>query len=462
MDYVLDSTVHTPKCYSTILDILSHYHIIGTTSAARPRSKAVKSPVPTKDQNVTDVAKEEKKTAQKVAAPQNADLDEDAKAQIASLQAQLDRQLDFHQSELERVEEHWEEQVQLLKESEARLQNELMKKAQNHAEELKEAFESHQQMIEQLEKKQQDLIQKLNKHFQDEVETAYLKLEESLARTYEIDPDEIKISDTVIGKSRLGTVLKGTFRGISVAVKKLHPALVTVDNEKLIEWEFGLLAQIHHPNMVLFLGAAVSIKNELCLVVTELLDMSLYSAYQQHKIKFSALSKLTILFDVSLALVHLHANRVPIIHSRLNSSRVLLESIGGTRQWKAKISLFGISSIVPYLASSSDRANLYASPEVVAANRRDQTEKIDVYSFGVLMCEVALCRSPPPERGDIPIMLSDVHAKDENLFQLATNCTMLSHQNRPSMEEVADSLRALIDRANMSSVTSISDSDASQ
>lgn len=402
------------------------------------------SPQPDTNKEGSQKIIDELKRRNKILQEENADLKEkhrEAEIQIAALQAQIQRQLGHHRSDIENIEGGWDKQVKLLKESEIRLQNELMKKAENHAEELREAFDSQQQLMKRREKEHQDLIRELNEHFQNEIKAAHYQWQQDIAHTWEIDREEIEISDVTIGIDRLGTIMKGNFRGIQVAVKKLHPDLVSEQNEKLVKWEINLLAQIRHPNLVLFLGAVISGKDESSFIITELMDMCLYSSYQQHSI--SAVSRRSVLSDVSSALTYLHTNYVPITHGGVSSSRVLLKTIGGVLQWKAKL---GIANIIPISNSSMDRTCLYAAPEVIAANRRDQTEKVDVYSFGVLVCEVVLCRSPPEEREEFPMMLSDVHAKDQNLFQLAKNCTKLSHQDRPSMKEVTENLRALIDQ----------------
>lgn len=368
----------------------------------------------------------------------------EAEIQIASLEAQLKRELSKHQAETKRLEDELKEQVKRMEASETFLQNELMKKAENHAAELSDAIENQQQLMKEREKEQRKLIQELNDHFQNEIKAAHYQWEQVIAHTWQVERDDIEMTDITLGKGRLGIVMKGNFRGIEVAVKKLHPDLVSENNEKLIKWEINLLAQVRHPNLVLFLGAVISspkAEDHASLIVTELLDVSLQSAYQKGEMN-SAESKLAILSDIASALAYLHTNRVPIIHKDLSSSRVLLEAIGGSHKWRAKLSVFGIVNIIP--SASYERSSVYAAPEVVIADVRHQTDRVDVYSFGVLVCEVVLCRFPPERKEDLPVMLSDVHAHDHNLFQLAMNCTKQSHQDRPSMIEVTQKLRALL------------------
>lgn len=367
--------------------------------------------------------KRENKQLREQHAKEMATNEEQNKAEIviASLQAQMQRQLSDHKSESRQTEE------------------DLFKKAENHAAELKDLIEKHQQQLEEKEVEQKKLVQELNEYFQNEIKAAHHQWQQIIAHTWEVDRSDIKISDVTIGTGRVGTIMKGYFRGIQVAVKKLNPDIVSEQNIKLVRWEINLLAQIRHPNLVQFLGAVISSSGS-SLIVTELLEMSLKAGYQQSKISMD--SKAPIIVDVASALTYLHTNRVPVVHQDVSSSRVILEAIGGVRKWKAKLSVFGSTNIIPSVKMSYAGASVYAAPEVITGDSRHQTDKVDVYSFGVLICEVVLCRSPPDKREEFPVMLGEVHAKNHDLFQLALDCTKQSQRDRPSMMEVTRTLLA--------------------
>lgn len=147
--------------------------------------------------------------------------------------------------------------------------------------------------------------------------------------------------------------------------------------------------------------------------MTELMDLSLHSAYKKDLVGKE--NWIPILGGVSSALAYLHTNRVPIIHGNVGSSKVLLRAIGGVHRWKAKLSLFGLANVVPNAAIScgSGSDTIYTAPEVISGYSRNQTDKLDVYSFGVLICEVVMCRFPPENRDEFPVMLSEVSLKDE-------------------------------------------------
>ena len=363
----------------------------------------------------------------------------EAEKKIAALQGQIQRELSLHRSEMEEKDDHMGEELEKMDGIMKQLQSELLKKAENHAAELQDVVDHNEQQKRESEEDHQKLMHELNKHFQNEVKTANSQLQQVLTQTWEIGREEIESSDVTLASGKSGDVVKGYFRGIQVAVKKLHPHVITEKNEHLVRRQVSVLAQIRHPNLLLFLGATISDPKEKggsSLIVNELLDESLRSAYEQSSV--SKESKIPILADVASALVYLHTYRVPIVHKALSSSRVLLEAVGGLHQWKAKLSVFGPVNVIPDMSPTTDA---YAAPESVLGDHSNLTEKVDVYSYGVLICEVVLCRRPPSDRQEFPIMLGDVYLKDRDLFQLAIDCTKQSHKERYSMIEVLKKLR---------------------
>ena len=156
-----------------------------------------------------------------------------------------------------------------------------------------------------------------------------------------------------------------------------------------IRREIRNMAQIRHPNLVLFIAAVLS-EQTGPMIVTELLDTSLRTAYED---KHIGTNKRKIFEDVSLALVYLHCQREPIIHRDVSSANVLLISQPNDT-WLAKLSDFGSANLARYATTPGEGAIVYTTPEAYPLPPTSltppppQTTKIDVYSFGVLVCEV--------------------------------------------------------------------------
>ncbi|KAE8732932.1 Emp24/gp25L/p24 family/GOLD family protein [Hibiscus syriacus] len=84
---------------------------------------------------------------------------------------------------------------------------------------------------------------------------------------WEIDPSELDFcSSNIIGKGSFGEILKASWRGTPVAVKRILPSL---SDDKLVIQDFRhevkVLVKLRHPNVVQFLGA-VTDKKPLMLI----------------------------------------------------------------------------------------------------------------------------------------------------------------------------------------------------
>ena len=311
------------------------------------------------------------------------------------------------------------------------VRNQLTGQRERHVTELR-------QVRLEMEQYQQQLVEERAQHqlLVTAVATAigpHLRGESQALEMWELPREEVHISQTLLGTGGWGYVARGTFRGQTVAVKCLHRAILSPENEGRLRREISIMSQVRHPNLLLLIGAVLTTEREGPLIVTELLDTSLRSAYEGGSLEER--SKVPVLRDVASALTYLHSHRTPILHRDVSSANVLLEAIRHDRQWKAKLSDFGSANLSHLASTPAEGAAVYAAPEVSTEDRSRQTAKIDVYSFGVLVCEVCLCRFPP-ERRQFPSMLSEVRRTAPNLFPLSRDCTSHAHQDRPTMREV--------------------------
>jgi len=94
-----------------------------------------------------------------------------------------------------------------------------------------------------------------------------------------------------LGSGAFGDVFRGKLRGKDVAIKKL--AFQELDEQTLSEFkkEVAVMAKLRHPNIILFMGACLSLGN-LSMVV-ELMDKgSCYDRLHDEKIKLGLLTRL--------------------------------------------------------------------------------------------------------------------------------------------------------------------------
>ena len=246
-----------------------------------------------------------------------------------------------------------------------------------------------------------------------------------------------------IGRGAWGTVAKGKFRGQPVAVKWPHPAIVNEHTIERLRREVQIMAQVQHPNLLHFIGAVFD--NQLPLqpplIVTELLDMNLRMAYENKRLTRS--SKIPIFREVAYALHYLHEHQEPIIHRDVSAPNVLMEELP-YGMWRAKVSDFGSANLARLAQTMGEGAIIYAAPETVPQTRDfhspppPQTTKIDVYSYGVLLCEVITSQLPDPDR--FWSMLQQVKTQWPFMYELIITCTNRSPDERPVMAEVLDKL----------------------
>ena len=308
------------------------------------------------------------------------------------------------------------------------LRDQLTGQNEHHMTELRQVRQEAEQNVQEEQVQHQQLIARVMAAVRGEA------VSPQALEPWELPREEVHISQTILGTGGWGYVARGTFRGQTVAVKCLHRGILSPQNEGRVRREISIMSQVRHPNLLLLIGAVLTVEGAGPLIVTELLDRSLRSAYEGGMLEER--SKVPVLRDVASALTYLHFHHhTPIIHRDVSSANVLLEYTRPEIQWKAKLSDFGSANLSHLATTPAEGAAVYSAPEVSTDNRSRQTVKIDVYSFGVLMCEVCLCRFPP-ERRHFPSMLSDVRHTAPNMFSLARDCTSHAHQDRPGMREV--------------------------
>ena len=200
---------------------------------------------------------------------------------------------------------------------------------------------------------------------------------------------------------------------------------------EVIRMEIGIMAQIRHPNLVMLIAAVIDAENDP-LVVTELLDMSLRKGYERNLLEGS--SKLNIFRDIASALNYLHLHHHgEIIHRDVSSANVLLEA-KPNNQWKAKLSDFGSAKLAMEAKTTGPGAAVYAAPEVRQEMGIHQTAKVDVYSYGILLCEVTMEQFPMEKR--LPSMIQAIRDRSMFIHGLITACIQEHPDNRPTMSHV--------------------------
>ena len=202
-----------------------------------------------------------------------------------------------------------------------------------------------------------------------------------------------------LGTGSYGGVCKAKCDGLPCAAKIMHPTLFdlrdpgTVSYLCKFEEECRLLSLARHPNVVQYLGTYRDPDTRLPVLLMELCDESLCRFLERSPVPLPYHIQLNISHDITLALVYLHSNG--LTHRDLTGNNVLM--IAGVR---AKVTDFGMSK----LASVNPRMTpmtlcpgnvQYMSPEALK-EPPSYTDKLDVFSFGVLLIQITTRQFPNP------------------------------------------------------------------
>ena len=179
-------------------------------------------------------------------------------------------------------------------------------------------------------------------------------------RDWVITGDEIEIRrDQRLGVGAWGIVYRGNFQGCDVAVKEIHPVIMSDRIRQLFEREVDIASRCRHPCLLQFIGATTG---ERPLLVTEIMECSLRATlYNQTDPPLSDPEITTIALDVAKALNYLHHKRDPIIHHDISSGNVLLWRQGD--QWRAKVSDYGTAHFVRQSSINYAGNAVYCAPE---------------------------------------------------------------------------------------------------
>ena len=248
------------------------------------------------------------------------------------------------------------------------------------------------------------------------------------SRLWVVSDDQFKIGRE-IGRGGWATVHETTFRGATIAAKRLHHLITSPRTRQLFQREMEMALHCQHQNIVTFLGATLEGPP---VILMELMDTSLRSAYEHGNIKEHQV--LGILNDIASALHFLHTRPDPVIHRDVSSANVLLKALHNG-EWLAKLGDLGTAKIQQQAATAGPGAIAYGAPE--AADFTKHSPKMDIYSYGVLMLEV-LTKTHPFQIVDA--LKAQVQQQFPQYHQLVTSCTNHQSSNRPTMYDVIDQL----------------------
>lgn len=276
-----------------------------------------------------------------------------------------------------------------------------------------------------------------------------------LAERWVLKYEDLNASET-IGSGSSCTVYRGSFKQTPVAVKVMHKGSRTSKIEQEFEREVRALLSIRHPNLVLFMGACID--SQLAIVTEYCSGGSLFKLlHEQRSITLSWKQRAKIACDIARGMIYLHGMDPPIIHRDLKSLNVLLQEpvSGPSDSVTAKVTDFGVSRIYESEFNMTGQMGTchWMAPEVLA--NKPYSLKADVYSFGIVMWELAARESPYKNMNPVAIpyrvldfgerpSLQAIKSCPERWKALMVSCWSHEPQARPSFEALLQLLSSAL------------------
>ncbi|XP_057948084.1 uncharacterized protein LOC131143778 isoform X2 [Malania oleifera] len=203
-----------------------------------------------------------------------------------------------------------------------------------------------------------------------------------------------------LGSGTFGTVYHEKWRGTDVAIKRIKKSCFTgrsSEQERLtIEFwrEADILSKLHHPNVVAFYGVVQDELGETLATVTEyMVDGSLRRVLLCKDRYLDCRKRLIIAMDAAFGMEYLHSKN--IVHFDLKCDNLLVNMKDPLRPI-CKVGDFGLSKIKRNtLVSGGVRGTLpWMAPELLNGSSIKVSEKVDVFSFGIVLWEILTGEEP--------------------------------------------------------------------
>ncbi|GAV64229.1 Pkinase_Tyr domain-containing protein/EDR1 domain-containing protein [Cephalotus follicularis] len=267
----------------------------------------------------------------------------------------------------------------------------------------------------------------------------------------DVGKSEIPWEDLVIGEriglGSYGEVYHADWNGTEVAVKKFldqdfsGPALAEFKREVVI------MRRLRHPNVVLFMGAITRPPN--LSIITEFLPRgSLFRILHRPHCQIDEKRRIKMALDVARGMNCLHTSTPTIVHRDLKSPNLLAD-----KNWNVKVCDFGLSRLKhnTFLSSKSTAGTPeWMAPEVL--RNEPSNEKCDVYSFGIILWELATLRLPWSGMNPMQVVgavgfqnrrLDIPKEVDPMVARIILECWQTEPNLRPSFAQLTVALKSL-------------------
>ncbi|KAK1271655.1 Serine/threonine-protein kinase HT1 [Acorus gramineus] len=271
-----------------------------------------------------------------------------------------------------------------------------------------------------------------------------------------IDPKLLFVG-AKIGEGAHGKVYEGRYGDQIVAVKVLevgsNPEERAILESRFVR-EVNMLTRVKHENLVKFIGAC---KDPFMVITTELLPGMTLRKYLMsiRPNKLDMHVAISFALDIARAMDCLHANG--IIHRDLKPDNLLLTA----NQKTVKLIDFGLAreeTVSEMMTAETGNhkivcLQLYSTVTLRLGEKKHYTNKVDVYSFGIVLWELLTNRMPFEGMSNLqaayaaafkqvrPVMPEDMPPE---LVFIVQSCWVEDPNTRPSFNQIIRMLNAFL------------------
>uniref|UniRef100_A0A674N9G9 Guanylate cyclase n=1 Tax=Takifugu rubripes TaxID=31033 RepID=A0A674N9G9_TAKRU len=183
----------------------------------------------------------------------------------------------------------------------------------------------------------------------------------------------------------------GYFKGNLVAIKHVNKKRIELTRQVLLDLKHMRDIQFNH--LTRFIGACIDAPN-ICIITEYCPRGSLQDILENESINLDWMFRYSLINDIVKGMNYLHNNYIGC-HGNLKSSNCVVDS-----RFVLKITDYGLTSFRSSCENDDSHAlyakKLWTAPELLIYDRHPPqgTQKGDVYSFGIILQEIALRNGP--------------------------------------------------------------------
>ncbi|XP_071342809.1 atrial natriuretic peptide receptor 2-like [Trachinotus anak] len=209
----------------------------------------------------------------------------------------------------------------------------------------------------------------------------HVKSNSTISRT-----TDVTVCTGVNTSFKQGFIQLGIYDGRTVAVKHIQKKHFTLS--KTIRKEVKEVRQLDHPNLCKFIGGSIEVPY-VSIITEHCPKGSLSDVLLNEDVPINWGFRLSFATDIARGMSYLHQHKM--FHGRLHSRNCVIDD-----RWVCKISDYGLTAYrkEDFETASNgfncgDVNRIYCAPEVLLGSSSNMTPAADVYSYSLILVEIA-------------------------------------------------------------------------